>query len=177
MPIAGASNHEDLREMLREQERVIDHQVRALEELDDKSEHMIRLSMAALAGGVGLASVVLRATTSPSVLLLVPLVIAAGLNCWGLAVFVDAYVGLTRHRDAHVGPNPSWVARKALEDSWTLEEHLLAVVTNHERYNAHNLAVMEHAATRRHLGVYLLLGSIMAYAGGYIYILSEVIGL
>lgn len=164
----------DLQEMLREQERVIDHQVRAIEELDDKSEHMIRLSMAALAGGVGLASLLPRATEVTPLIALLPLGIAAGLNLAARIAFVDAYVGFREHAEAHIGPDPSWVARKAQADDWTLERHLLALIADHEGYSAHNGEVMEHTAARRRMGVYVLLASILAYAIGYIYILSGV---
>jgi hypothetical protein len=78
----------------------------------------------------------------------VPLAIAASLNLGALSAFVDAYVGFRHHVEAHVGPNPSWVARKALDNAWNLEEHLLALITDHEAYSAHNLSVMERTAAR-----------------------------
>lgn len=162
--------------MLREQERVIDHQVRALEELDDKSEHMIRLSMAALAGGVGLASLLLRGMTPSAEVSLLPLGLAAFLNLVALTAFVDAYVGLKDHRSAQVGPDAGWVAQRAQDEDWSLEAHLLTVVTDHEIFSSHNLTAMERAATRRRFGVHLLLGSMLAYAITYIYMVSGVIG-
>lgn len=68
----NGAEHEDLREMLREMERVIDHQIRALEEQDDKSEQLIRLVIAALAGGIALGSFLVRGSPKPSVGILVP---------------------------------------------------------------------------------------------------------
>lgn len=71
-------SHDDLREMLREQERVIDHQIRALAEQDGNSEHMIKLCVAALAGGVALASVLLRDPTDVTPMSILPIGLGAG---------------------------------------------------------------------------------------------------
>lgn len=90
-----------------------------------------------------------------------------------LIPLVDAYVGFRRHSEGHVGPDPAWTARKAQDADWTLEEHLLALLTDHPTYSEHNLAAMERAADRRRQGVYLLLASIFTYAGAYIFILAE----
>lgn len=161
--------------MLREQERVIDHQVRALEEQDDRSEQMIRLGIAALAGGIALGSLLVRGSTAPSGRILASLAIAAVLNLASIVLVVHAYVGFRRHSEGHVGPDPGWIAEKAMDGSWTLEEHLLSLIVDHPRYSDHNMTVMNRIADRRRKGVYLLLSSLLAYAVGYFYILSEVI--
>lgn len=77
---APTVSHDDLREMLREQERVINHQIRALAEQDGESKHMIKLCVAALAGGVALASVLLRDPTDVTPMSILPIGLAAALN-------------------------------------------------------------------------------------------------
>lgn len=167
---------EKLEEMIREQERALRLQLRGIEEEDEKSLRMIQLSIAALAGGVALSTVVLRTpgpVSSPSI---VWIAAAAGLNLLALVLFVDAYVGFTNPSDAHIGPTPSWTAEKARDESgWTLERHLLAQIERNPSFFRHNLAVVEGATRRRRKGIYLLLTALFTYAGGYIYILSEVI--
>lgn len=168
------AHHIGLREMLREQERVIDHQVHALEDHDQKSEHMIKVCIAALAGGVTLATILLRGPHDVSLVTLAPFSGAAILNLASLVLFVDAYVGFRRQAEAHIGPDPAWIAQKADDAEWTLEEHLLSIIADHPRYSDHNLLAMERTTKRRRYGIYLLLASITAYAGAYIFILQEV---
>lgn len=161
--------------MLREQERVIDHQVRAIEELDDKSEHMLRLSIAALAGALTLASFLLRGPDQVPPLVLLPFGSAAALNLCALVFLVDAYVGFRHHAEAHVGSDPAWVAERAEDPAWTLEEHLITLIQDSPGFSAHNIQVMERATHRRRLGVYSLLVALVLYVVGYLYILSGVI--
>lgn len=161
--------------MLREQERVIDHQVRAIEELDDKSEHMLRLSIAALAGALTLASFLLRGPGQVPPLVLLPFGSAAALNLCALVFLVDAYVGFRHHAEAHVGSDPAWVAERAGDPAWTLEQHMLTLIQDSPGFSAHNIQVMERATHRRRLGVYSLLVALVLYVVGYLYILSGVI--
>lgn len=162
-----------LREMLREQEEVIQHQVRAFEEQDEKSRHMIQLSVAALAGGVALASVLLRGPNQVPPWSILPVAIAATLNLSALVFFVDAYIGFRDQSDTHVGPDPGWVAQKAGDEAWTLDHHLLAQIKRTPAYFAHNLIAIEDSAQRRRLGLYWLLAALLSYAIGYIFILWE----
>lgn len=166
---------EDLKEMMREQERVIEHQVHALEELDDKSEHMIRLAVAALAGAVALASLLLRGPDAIPGHSLLPLGVGAALNIAAMVLFVDAYVGFRRHSEAYVGPDPRWVAQRAVDPGWNLEKHLVALIEDQPAYFDHNREVIERSVERRKVGVFTLLASLVGYTGGYIYILWEVI--
>lgn len=168
-------NHESLEEMVRAQERVIEHQAHALEEQDGKSEHMIRLSIAALAGAVALASLLLRGPEAIPTTSLLPLGIAAGLNLVALILFVDAYVGFRRHPETYIGPDPSWIANRALEAEWPHEKYLSALLQAYPGFFRHNSLVAERTTQRRRAGVYNLLASLLIYAGGYIYILWEVI--
>lgn len=171
----GRVELEKLQEMLREQERALRFQVRGLEEEDEKSLRMIQLSIAALAGGVALSTVLLRTPGAIPASSIWPIVIAAGLNLVALFLFVDAYIGFSDPSDAYVGPTPAWVAEKAPDRGWTLERHLLAQIERNPSFFHHNLSIVEEATQRRRRGIYLLLSALSAYAVGYIYILSEVI--
>lgn len=171
---ASAVELEKLEEMLREQERAFRFQVRGLEEEDGKSLRMIQLSIAALAGGVALSTVLLRTPSPVPSLSVVWIAMAAGLNLLALVIFVDAYVGFSDPSDAYVGPTPAWIAERVEEPTWTLEDHLVAQIERNPSFFQHNLSIVEDATQRRRRGIYLLLSALFAYAGGYIYILSEV---
>lgn len=161
--------------MLREQERALRYQVRSLEDEDEKSLYMIQLSVAALAGGVALATVLLRsAEPLPSTTLFL-VSAAAGLNILSLVLVVDAYIGFRNPADAYVGPSPTWIAEKVQEDGWTLNKHLLAQIEKTPLFFEYNAEIADRAMEKRRRGIYALLASLITYAGGYIYILTKVI--
>lgn len=91
--------------MLRESERTLDHQVRAMEELDDKSEHMLTLGVAAIGGGVTLASLaVVNIPASIDRSFIVGILVAGILNLGSLLLFAGSYIGFKRHTEVHIGP-------------------------------------------------------------------------
>jgi hypothetical protein len=80
--------------MLREAERVVDHQMRAAEALDRKTERVIPLGVAALGAGVALAAVASRQVNLPvEPALALAILVPALLNVLALLWRLDAYLG------------------------------------------------------------------------------------
>lgn len=161
----------DLRELLREAERVIDHQIRALGDLDRKSEQMITLGVAALGGGLAIGLLLVREASGP-VGPFVVILLAALANLVALAMFVNAYVGAPRPSEAHVGPSLNWLQQKANDPDWTGERHYISVLADHATYGGHNLGMMKHAARWRRQGLAWLGGALIGYLASLVFILG-----
>lgn len=156
--------------MLREAERAVDHQVRVMEEQDDKTERVRTLSVAALGGALALATFVRQFAPLDGPFLVV---FGAGAlaNLLALLRFLRAYVALPKARAT--GPDPRWIAEKANESTWSRERHLIALLQNYPAYFDHNAAVLARVVAERLAGLLLLTGSLGAYAAGAIYILGK----
>lgn len=165
----NGDDDELLREMLREAERVLDRQFRMMEEHDDKTEQAIALGVATLGGGVALATFA-RAGTAPLAMGFV--VFGAALNLLALLWLLEAYVGLSRKESLRMGPNLRWLAAKANDRTWSLEDHLLTLIKDVPAHWDANLAALRAVAGRRRSGLLMLLVSMSSYAMGTLYILG-----
>lgn len=159
-----------LREMLRELERILDQQLRAVEEQDDRAEQAVTVAIATLGGGLGLASVVAGVVpTDPMFLLL--LGVAASVNLGALHHFLRAYLGIPKA--LQIGPQPAWVRSKARDPAWTMGDHLQSLVENLPDYCHGNADILRQRAAELYRGTKVLLMAIGAYAIATVYILGR----
>lgn len=92
--------------LVHDAERVIDHQIQAIEELDDKSEHMISLAVALLAAGVSLATIVVTANGAKPHFGFFWVLLAGGLvNLVAIMAFLESYIGFRGGVEVHRGPS------------------------------------------------------------------------
>lgn len=163
--------------MLRESERTIDQQVRAMEELDDKSEHMLTLGVAALGGGAALATfAIANARLSVDAVFLAGVFIAGSLNLLALLLLSASYIGFRQHIERHVGPRLAWIAEKSNDATWRLLDHYLSLVMDYPSYEDWNAKRMAASAKKRRYGLNALLLAVLAYGLAFAYILTASIG-
>lgn len=166
------ANDDLLREMLREAERDIDHQIRAIEEEDDKTEQSLALAVAVLAGALALASLVAGQGRIDRPFLLATAG-GAALNILALLRLLDAYAGLRQTRSVHVGPRLDWLAEKVRDSGWGFADHLSSLIADYANYHAHNAEVHRDLWRERRRALKTLVAAILAYAIAAFYILSK----
>lgn len=159
-----------LPEVLRQLERLIDHQARALEEQDDRTEQALTLSVAILGGALALASLV-RSSAVLDGAFLALLGGSAVLNIAALAGFLRAYLGVPKA--VSVGPDPHWMSGKANDADWRMPDLLLSVVTDDPDYYAANGVILRRVAKEQLRGASLLVASLGGYAMATFYILGK----
>lgn len=158
-----------LPEMLRESERVVDQQMKVLEELDDKSEQLLALGLATLGGSLAVATLAVGEAGLAS--LARSLLVAAALtNLAALVCFLHPYVGLFRRSDAFAGPAPGWLRQKANDAEWSADRHLVALVGSYADWYEHNAALIAHHRASHRLGLLLLMVAVLATVGAFIYL-------
>lgn len=163
-----------LEALLHDAERVIDHQVQAVEELDDKSEHMIGLAVALLGGGLSLALfAVSRNNIHPNVWFFWMLLGAGAVNLVAIVAFLESYIGFRRGVEVHVGPSLSWIQAKAQDETWGVPSHYLSLLSDegYPAYYKFNLAKMLHSAGARRFGLFTLAGAVLLYTVALVYLL------
>jgi hypothetical protein len=141
-----------LREMLREAERVIDHEVRAIEELDKKTAQALTLSLSGLSLFVLLGGFV-GPKASPAFLAL--FMVAGVLNAGAVYLLVKSYHGPESRAEVNVGPSPVWMAEK-LGTQEGLGDHYAAVLFGYAEYHIHNVRFMDEIKKARSNAVGLL---------------------
>lgn len=171
-PSDASSGLARLEEMVRESERVIDHQVRAIEEVDRKAAHLTTSAQAALGGGVLLATFVAADVPGRVDLLFLAAFSTGGiLNVLSLTHLFGPVRGRERVERIGVGPDPEWVASKSRQTDWDLGVHLLSVLEGLSRYAATNRGMLRRKAVRRYRGLRLLSGALALYAASLMYLL------
>ncbi len=158
-------------------ERLLDHQIRAAEELDDKAEQMIRLAIATMAGAI---TVALFVGQEPAIDAdpLAAIIFGVGLvaNLLAAFLFVHAYVGVGRPVELYPSVSAQWLLEKKQDDTWTVEDHLSSLVTSYAAYAESNVKKMERSAGRRTRGLFCLLAGIMVESVAIALIVGRTIG-
>ncbi|HLE47742.1 MAG TPA: hypothetical protein VI818_05540, partial [Candidatus Thermoplasmatota archaeon] len=151
-----------LAETLREAERIIDVQAQASSQSSEQTKQLISLGVAAMAAGGTLAIFGLASWGGDSGFLAA---MGAGLmvNVAALYVLVNAYLGRHGHSNLQIGPDPNWLAAKANDPDWTLEQHYVVVIADYAGYFDSNVARLRFAVGRRYVGIYLLLAALAVY--------------
>lgn len=152
-----------LAEMLSEAERVLDHQVHALEELDDKVEQLLALSVAVLLGAFALAAFLAERAGAWRLY-------AAGLSgggLWNVAAivrFARAYGVVDREVETQAGPDTYWLVERARDPAWSADAHLPQVLgAVHNRIEA-NGEMAAFVSQERADGLRWLLAALVVYA-------------
>lgn len=162
-----------LREMVREAERVIDHQVRVWERLDAKAEQLIRSALLTLAGAVALATFFLRQSEVLLDGLFLLLFLGAGLSIvLALLFFIASYAGFRSDRRLGIGPSPRWLADQAVRSEDSMADHLTAVLATYREDFRGNRAAMDLALRSRQRGLAALLVGILGYASAFAYVVG-----
>lgn len=165
-----------LSELVREAERVLDHQVRVWEELDGKAEALMRLGLATLAGAVALATFFLQEPAVRLGTVFLAIFVAAGfLVVLSVLFFLASYVGLRTDRRLGVGPSPVWLERQAQRPANGLAAHHEAVLAVHRTDFESNRRRMDLAVESRRRGSLLLTAGVLLYAAGFIYVVGATI--
>ena len=121
------------REMLREAERVLDHEVAAIEQLDQKTSHALTLTIS------GFSLLVLLATlspTDPTTASLLLLGAGGAANALAALLLTKEY-HLEPDAGVHVGPDPAWL-RAAADVGVQEMEYLDLVLLGFAEYHRHN---------------------------------------
>lgn len=163
-----------LAEMVREAERVIDHQVSELKELDTKSAHVTTTAQALLAGAVILITFVTGQTPDRvDAVFLAIFTLAATINAVSLTRSLDALSGVRAPETVSLGPSPAWLAERSVEGDRGIPEHLRAVLRGLSSYEKANVKVMRQKADKRILTLRLLSAAVALYTTSLFYILLE----
>lgn len=159
-------------EILREAERAIDHQLTVLADLDERTGEMVKLGVATLGGGlVALAFLVDRAGVPESGSVRAAVVVCIVLNLMALMFFLDVYVGVFRRHQRQAGADPQWLAERANDPTWRIDQHFLEVVAGHGTYFRENARLMATSAKSRRAGIVLLVAAVIGYMGVALYLL------
>jgi hypothetical protein len=155
-------------------ERLIDHQVRAAEELDDKAEHMIKVAIATLGGALTVALFVgqepeIDATRSSALFFGVGLL----LNLAAVVSFIDSYIGFRRPLELYPAPDIGWLNEKRSTVGWNLEVHLESLLSSYANYSESNVTKMEQSAQKRRAGLYILMTCVATYVLAIAFIVAR----
>lgn len=163
-----------LREMVRESERVIDGQLKAIEELDDKGEAAIRVAVLALVFGFSMGAFVVQTNETPWILRFwTIMVVGTGiiLNLVALALIVHSYSSLSGRRDAQTTPDITALPKRHKTPLMDLEIHFEGLIEGYGNAQKANHAHMETVTKWRRIGLRTLLWTtFLPYFGGLILI-------
>lgn len=163
--------------MLEQSFRAIDEQVRGMVELDDKTEQVITLSVAALGGALATGAFMAGRVDGWGFALLGGFAVAVAANIGAVLFFVRAYGALDRSIDLETGPRPDWLSAKAQDASWTELDHVASVLASNAKYYEQNAATMGWVTAERRRGVRWLIGAVLAYAAiGFLFLLGWTMG-
>lgn len=158
-----------LAEILLELRRLMDHSIRAIEEVDDKVELLLGVSIALLGTGLGITGGLLSGsfgvTGTPTTVALGLLFAGVGLNGTGSLLLLHGYVGLTpgTARRVRTGPDPQWLASVAEEVDWDIEAVRAALVKGYRHYLRTARAGLDHLGRLRRLALHAVLAGTAAY--------------
>ena len=157
--------------MLHQAQRAVDHQIRALEELDDKIEHMMTIAGTGVALGIGFAALGIQGgSPSPSPWFPRFLAAAVALDVLAILVLYGAYAGFVRRYELHVGPNPAaWLA-KVHDAGFRENAFFRGMLSSLAKYFQFNSRTLARKLRRRDLGVAFLFVSILPYVAALFFI-------
>lgn len=162
-----------LAEALRIAERILDHQARAIERLDEKSQNAITLGVAALGGGLALGSLVTTRDPAMDVIFEALFAGAGALNLAALLLLLDAYTGLRSQRFFRYGVSIAWMASYESFSVGKLHRSLLATLHEITVGNHHTMRLITR---RRRQGLGGLMGAVALYAFALVYIVGRAVG-
>src|ERR1051325_3389938 len=147
--------------MLREAERVLDHEVQAIEQLDAKTSQALTLAISGITLLVVLGTL---AGTNVSRSFLALLALAGLANAAAVHALIRAYHSLPSRAEVSVGPSPAWLA-DALTVARSLREPMDSFLLGYRDYHSNNQAFIADMKRSRTVGVKLLVASALLYGG------------
>lgn len=156
---------------MRQGERVIEAQLRAGEEGDDKSEQILAVALLVMAGGAAAAQLVVAGRSRPDAPFMVLLV--GGLVCaaWSFWHVGRGYVGAGQSIRFRIGWDTNELARIATRPTYRRKEILRAQTKAADRWARHNSALLERLAAQRVAGAWFLFGAGLLLGLAFIYAL------
>lgn len=122
-------DEELLREMLRESEAVLAHQLHVADESDDKTEQLLTLAVATFGGALAFLAFVAGRGALPAWFTFV-WIAGVALDIAAATGLVATYVGFFARGSRRVGPSPGWLAARANDPDWSVGRHLATVIAN-----------------------------------------------
>lgn len=162
-----------LTELARQAERILDSQIKASEEQDDKTEQALSIALVIL-GGAGALINLTTAGFSGDLSLWPMLVLQSGGIAeagWAFWYFASVYVGIGGWKSRYfVGWDANELARVAKDGRYSVEEVLAAHIEQAPDWISKNMATLEAATRRRQAGMLHLMGSASLLALAFIYL-------
>lgn len=155
--------------MLDEARRVLDHQVRAIEELDDKTEHMLTLTVSSLGGTLLLAGVVVERAGAGARATFTAIAVGAVFHLLAAGFLLNGYLGVGRKTEIAVGADVAWIAGKANDPSWTEERHLVSLLMTYPHFAARNTRRMRDSNRARATALAFLGVGVVVECAAFIY--------
>lgn len=156
--------------VLHQMERLLDHQVRALDALGGRTGILLGLAIVLIAGGIALLNAVLDGVPGPldirvHIVLLV-IVIGVFATAASVLLFLQASVGLTRRsgRRFESAPEPGMLVAMALDPDWSADAVTYSLLRSYRRYAASLDGELARVSGLHRSAVLGLLGALWAYA-------------
>jgi hypothetical protein len=159
--------------MVREVEEVVKGQLKAIEELDDKGESMIRLAVITLVFGLTLGSLIGTnyADEGRSSVMAIVFTAAGFLAALvSLYMLVHSYASLTGERDAAGNPDPNDLPRRHKTPGMDLEIHLEGLLDGYVPAYNQNRELMQMMTRWRRRGT-----KVLAYVAIPLYLMGMVL--
>lgn len=165
-----------LAEANRTSERILDHQIRMWGEMEDKAEHLMRLSLATLAGAVALTTLFVQV---PDVTLdgaFFVLFLAAGVSVVvALLMVLTSYVGLRADRRVALGPAPAWLRDRLGDSPRDDAAYQLGILDVYADSFRENREKMDLARTVSRRAIRSLVVGVALSTGAFIYLVGGTI--
>lgn len=160
--------------VLHQLERLLDHQVQALDALGGRTGVLLGLAIGLIAGGIALLNAVLGGFSRPvdagGHLLLV--VIVLGILATGASVllFLQGSVGLTRRsgRRFESTPEAGWLVAMALDPDWSADAVIYSLMRGYRRYAASLDKELARVSGLHRCAVLGILAALTAYSAAIV---------
>lgn len=164
-------------EVLHQLERLLDHEVRAIEEADDQFELLAVLDLAVIGGGIALVRSLLTSAGAVVALpigVVVLLVLGFGLACAAFVVVMEDYLGWTARSapDVEVGPSPDHLVAWSQDAATPSQELRLGLIEGYRGYVLGIEGMLESKTSARRVALYALFGSLLAFLAGTLILLA-----
>lgn len=172
-----ASQPDDfLAEAVREAERVQDLELGAMTEWDNRTQTLITLASAALAGGFALGAFLGGTLCASDRLLLLLPAIGGVASLIAMVLFVQSYTGIWSKHIYYATPSTKDLLNKAKDDSWSLDHHRSAFLLAAAKASTKNDELLNTAGRFRRYGLIALVVAAGSYSiAGFAYLLGLIL--
>ena len=159
-----------MEETQRQVERVLDHQVHALGDELRRTESMIRLGVATLAGTIAVTGLLLSAGARPDALAAWAFGASILMVLMALAWWLDVTTGPDRPHGIRVGPDPSALAERLDHEGWSSASLLASTISEAALHHGQNGRLLASLARRRSRGTLWLFGGVVLHLAALAFI-------